>query len=104
MFDIADPGGESYGCPFLPGEELEVTLIKEGKEPGQGVGYLNDGTMVVVEQAKPLVGKTARVGVTSVLQTNAGKMLFADVIEVVEEEPADAEKGNDRARDRKGKE
>lgn len=71
---------------YLPGEEIEVTVIKEGKEPGQGVGYLNDGTMVVVEQAKHLVGRTARVSVTSVLQTNAGKMLFADVIDVVEEE------------------
>jgi len=70
---------------FLPGEELDVTVIKEGKEPGQGVGYLNDGTMVVVEKAKPLVGKPIRVGVTSVLQTNAGKMLFADVVEVIEE-------------------
>jgi len=86
---------------FLPGEEIEVTLIKEGKEPGQGVGYLNDGTMVVVEQARQLVGKTARVGVTSVLQTNAGKMLFADVVEVIEEEDEDKDKDKDKE---KGKE
>ncbi len=54
---------------FLPGEELQVTVIKEGKEPGQGVGYLNDGTMVVVEKARALVGRTLMVTVTSVLQT-----------------------------------
>ncbi len=71
---------------YLPGEEIEVTIIKEGKEPGQGVGYLSDGTMVVVEQAKQMVGRTVRVTVTSVLQTSAGKMLFADVVDVVEDE------------------
>lgn len=64
---------------FLPGEEMEVTIIKEGKEPGQGVGYLDDGTMVVVEKAGNMVGQTLMVMVTSVLQTNAGKMLFAEV-------------------------
>ncbi|NLO04984.1 MAG: TRAM domain-containing protein [candidate division WS1 bacterium] len=64
---------------FLPGEEITVTVIKDGKEPGQGVGYLDDGTMVVVEKAGGMVGETLVVMVTSVLQTNAGKMLFADV-------------------------
>jgi len=64
---------------FLPGEELTVTVIKDGKEPGQGVGYLDDGTMVVVEQARHLIGKLIVITVTSVLQTNAGKMLFAEV-------------------------
>ncbi|MBD3291291.1 MAG: TRAM domain-containing protein [Armatimonadia bacterium] len=64
---------------FLPGEEITVTIIKEGKEPGQGVGYLDDGTMVVVEKAARMVGETLGVMVTSVLQTNAGKMLFAEV-------------------------
>ena len=64
---------------FLPGEEVMVTIIKEGKEPGQGVGYLDDGTMVVVERAARMVGETLGVMVTSVLQTNAGKMLFAEV-------------------------
>ncbi len=72
---------------FLPGEELTVTVIKPGKEPGQGVGYLDDGTMVVVEQAKNLVGKMIVVSVTSVLQTNAGKMLFAEVKGEAPEEP-----------------
>ncbi len=64
---------------FLPGEEMTVTVIKEGKEPGQGVGYLDDGTMVVVEKAGHFIGETLIVTVTSVLQTNAGKMLFAEV-------------------------
>jgi len=72
---------------FLPGEELTVTVIKNGKEPGQGVGYLDDGTMVVVEQARKLVGKMVVVSVTSVLQTNAGKMLFAEVKGEAPEEP-----------------
>ena len=64
---------------YLPGEELTVTIVKEGKEPGQGVAYLDDGTMVVVEQASSYVGQLAPVAVTSVLQTRAGKMIFADL-------------------------
>jgi uncharacterized protein YacL len=64
---------------FLPGEELTVTIVKEGKEPGQGVAYLDDGTMVVVEQAAGYVGQLVPVLVTSVLQTRAGKMIFADL-------------------------
>jgi uncharacterized protein YacL len=59
-----------------PGECMDVAIIKEGKEFGQGVGYLDDGTMVVVEDAKELVGKSARVVVTSVFQTAAGRMIF----------------------------
>jgi hypothetical protein len=51
-------------------------VIKEGKEAGQGVGYLDDGTMVVVDQARKALGKTIEVSVTSVLQTTAGKMIF----------------------------
>lgn len=61
----------------LPGEELTVHLLREGKEPGQGVGYLEDGTMVVVEGGKPLVGTTVEAVVTGVLQTSAGRMVFA---------------------------
>jgi uncharacterized protein YacL len=61
----------------LPGETLQVTIVKEGKEAGQGVGYLDDGTMVVVEQARSAVGRTLPVVVTSGLQTAAGKMFFA---------------------------
>ena len=61
----------------LPGELLEARLIKEGKEYNQGVAYLDDGTMVVVEQGRHLIGQTVKVLVTSVLQTAAGRMIFA---------------------------
>ena len=61
----------------LPGELLEARVIKEGKEYNQGVAYLDDGTMVVVEQGRSLIGQTVRVLVTSVLQTAAGRMIFA---------------------------
>ncbi len=61
----------------LPGEQIEVSLIKAGKEPGQAVAYLDDGTMIVVEHAKNLIGRTLDVEVTSILQTAAGRMIFA---------------------------
>ena len=60
----------------FPGEEMQIKLIKEGKEHNQGVGYLDDGTMVVVEDARRLIGQEVRVVVTSVLQTQAGRMIF----------------------------
>jgi uncharacterized protein YacL len=60
----------------LPGEVLHVFVIKEGKEQGQGVAYLDDGTMVVVDQGRKALGRTIEVTVTSVLQTTAGKMIF----------------------------
>jgi uncharacterized protein YacL len=62
---------------FLPGEELRVTVIQEGKEYGQGVGYLDDGTMVVVEDGFRVMNRTENVVVTKVLQTTAGRMIFA---------------------------
>jgi uncharacterized protein YacL len=65
----------------LPGETLKVTVIKDGKEPGQGVGYLADGTMIVVEQGRGLAGRTIEVVVTSAIQTAAGKMFFAKLVE-----------------------
>lgn len=61
----------------LPGEEMTVTIIKDGKEQNQGVAYLDDGTMIVVENGRKLIGETRRVIVTSVIQTNAGRMIFA---------------------------
>ncbi len=67
----------------LPGEEMVVNLIKEGKENGQGVAYLDDGTMIVVENGKKYVGETIEVTVTSVLQTAAGRMIFAKPKKVV---------------------
>jgi uncharacterized protein YacL len=63
----------------LPGEELTVTIVREGKEYNQGVGYLDDGTMVVVENGKKMLGDTVVVTVSSVLQTVAGKMIFAEL-------------------------
>jgi uncharacterized protein YacL len=60
----------------LPGEKMTVIILKEGKEFNQGVGYLNDGTMVVVDHARKLIGKSVDISVTSVLQTASGKMIF----------------------------
>ncbi len=62
---------------YLPGESLKIKIIQEGKEPDQGVGYLEDGTMVVVEGGRPYLGKEIEVIVTKALQTAAGRMLFA---------------------------
>ncbi|MDI6894062.1 MAG: TRAM domain-containing protein [Bacillota bacterium] len=61
----------------LPGEEMSVHILRDGKEAGQGVGYLDDGTMIVVEGGKRHIGETIEVAVTSVLQTAAGRMIFA---------------------------
>jgi len=61
---------------FLPGETLKVTILKSGEEPGQGIGYLEDGTMVVVEGARDMINKEVALSVTSVLQTSAGRMIF----------------------------
>ncbi len=61
----------------LPGEELKVKIIQEGREAGQGVGFLPDGTMIVVEDGSNLLNKTLTVTVTKVLQTSAGRMIFA---------------------------
>ena len=60
----------------LPGEAMRVFVLKEGKEYNQGVAYLDDGTMVVIDNARRLIGKSADIAVTSVLQTTAGKMIF----------------------------
>ncbi len=62
---------------FLPGETMSIHVIQEGKEYNQGVGYLEDGTMVVVEDGRPRIGQTIDVYVTKVLQTAAGRMIFA---------------------------
>src|SRR5699024_2639246 len=61
----------------IPGEELSVQVIKDGKEQRQGVAYLDDGTMIVVEDGQDYIGKTIEVVITSVLQTSAGRMIFA---------------------------
>lgn len=63
---------------LLPGEELSVRITKEGKEYNQGIAYLDDGTMIVVDNARRLIGQTTKVVVTSILQTSAGRMIFAN--------------------------
>ncbi|HYX42791.1 MAG TPA: TRAM domain-containing protein, partial [Pyrinomonadaceae bacterium] len=65
----------------LPGEAMRVFILKEGKEYNQGVAYLDDGTMVVVDNARKMIGKNADITVTSVLQTTAGKMIFGKLYE-----------------------
>ncbi len=68
----------------LPGETMRVFVLKEGKEAGQGVAYLDDGTMVVVDNAKRCIGKNVDVVVTSILQTSAGRMIFTRLQEATD--------------------
>jgi uncharacterized protein YacL len=78
----------------LPGEEMTVLVVKEGKEQNQGVGYLDDGTMIVVERGRRLIGDTVTVIVTSILQTAAGKMIFANLRQdMQQEEDQDSDQG-----------
>jgi len=70
----------------LPAEQMTIRVVKEGKEHGQGIGYLDDGTMVVVDDARKLLGKTVDVIVTSLLQTTSGRMIFARLKEQTEKE------------------
>jgi uncharacterized protein YacL len=77
----------------LPGEAMRVFILKEGKEYNQGVAYLDDGTMVVVDNARRLIGKNTDIAVTSVLQTTAGKMIFGRLWE-----EADGSGNGERAR------
>lgn len=80
----------------LPGEIMRVFILKEGKEYNQGVAYLDDGTMVVVDNAKRLISKTIDISVTSVLQTQAGKMIFGrfdDRVHHVHEKSIPADRG-----------
>ena len=81
----------------LPGEVMRVFVLKEGKEPGQGVAYLDDGTMVVVDQGKRAIGRTIEVTVTSVLQTTAGKMIFCRWPEATAAAPAEGEARREEA-------
>lgn len=68
----------------LPGEPMVVKIIREGKEAGQGVGYLDDGTMIIVDSAQRMINSTVEVVVTSVLQTTAGRMIFTELKEAAE--------------------
>jgi uncharacterized protein YacL len=63
----------------MPGEKMHVEIIKEGKEKDQGVAYLDDGTMIVVESGKSMVGMQVAIAITGILQTPAGRMIFAKI-------------------------
>ncbi|MFA5159849.1 MAG: TRAM domain-containing protein [Candidatus Omnitrophota bacterium] len=80
----------------MPGEEMEIKILKEGKEQEQGVAYLDDGTMVVVDNGKRRLGHTVKVTITSVLQTQAGRMIFAKLSDDNGHHP---ERGGERWRD-----
>ena len=73
----------------LPGEIMRIDILKEGKDENQGIGYMEDGTMVVVEEGAPLLGKCAEVSVSSVRQTTAGTMIFTKAQSVIEETPSE---------------
>lgn len=62
---------------LLPGEEISLSIVKEGKENGQGIGYLEDGTLVIVDGGRQCIGEERKITITSVLQTSAGRMVFA---------------------------
>jgi uncharacterized protein YacL len=84
----------------LPGEIMKVFILKEGKEYNQGVAYLDDGTMVVVDNARKMISKTIDIVVTSVLQTTAGKMIFGRFIESGAAPPAAPPTGEESRRPR----
>jgi uncharacterized protein YacL len=77
----------------LPGEPMMVKIIREGKEQGQGVGYLDDGTMIIVDSAQRLMNMNVEVVVTSVLQTTAGRMIFSELKEAAEKKNQQNSKG-----------
>jgi rRNA-processing protein FCF1 len=76
---------------FIPGDQITINIVKDGKEPKQGIGYLNDGTMVIVENGRVYIGKTVSVIVNSVMQTSAGRLVFSNVdFEVTAENPPES--------------
>src|ERR1041385_6986805 len=85
---------------YLPGETMKVFILKEGKEFNQGIAYLDDGTMVVVDNARKMIGKTVESSVTSVLQTTAGKMIFGRYEEKREHHPPIHPERTERAPER----
>ncbi len=87
----------------LPGEEMDLMIAKDGKEPDQGVGYLDDGTMVVVANGHAHIGETQRVVINSVYQTVAGKMIFADLKTVRHDGDLFDNSRNDATRNDKGR-
>ena len=84
---------------FLPGEEVAVRVIKPGEDSHQGVGYLDDGTMVVIENGRDHLGQQVKATVTSVLQTNAGRMVFARFERAISNGPTAPEQADPRRAD-----
>jgi len=78
---------DAMRAPVIAGEQVRLRLIREGRDSGQGVGYLDDGTMVVVEQGSEHVGETVGISVTNVLQTSSGQLVFGRLAESPEREP-----------------
>jgi uncharacterized protein YacL len=73
---------------YLPGEKLATRIVRPGESAGQGVGYLEDGTMIVVDGARDAIGKDVTASVTSVLQTSAGRMIFGTLDQVTSAKPS----------------
>jgi uncharacterized protein YacL len=71
---------DAVRSPVLPGDQLELSIVREGREPGQGIGYLQDGTMVIVESASDRVGTSMAIDVTSIVQSRTGRLLFAVLV------------------------
>ncbi len=93
VLNINDLAGAMRPLVF-PGEGMTVHIRKEGKERNQGVAFMDDGTMIVVDNSRRLIGKTVNVTVSSVLQTSAGRMIFADLNEKTEQKPEPRQERN----------
>jgi len=72
---------------FLPGENINVKIVKPGEQPGQGVGYLDDGTMIVVESGRDHIGEEVSITVTNIVQSSAGRMVFGKYVDEESTEP-----------------
>ena len=90
----------AFRAPLAPGERLTLKLVKEGREHGQGVGYLDDGTMVVVEQARPHLNQEVEFTVTRALQTSAGRMIFGRLNADTAPPPAERRQANPQSASR----
>lgn len=97
VLNINDLSGAMKPLVF-PGENMTVHIKKEGKERNQGVAFMDDGTMIVIDNSRRLIGRTVNVTVSSVLQTSAGRMIFADLIEKPEQK-ADSRQEKPHAKD-----
>ncbi len=95
VLNINDLAGAMRPVVF-PGENMTVHIRKEGKERNQGVAFMDDGTMIVVDNARRLIGRSANINVTSVLQTSAGRMIFADLSETSGQKPGNNNSGRGR--------